>query len=232
MQLDPADLTEDQIYSFMCSAIVPRPIAWVSTVGRDGATNLAPFSYFTGVCCVPMTVLFCPVFGTPERPKKDTLANIEEVPEFVINIAQERTVKAVNHSGAPLERGVSEFDCFGLTQVPSARVGPPRVGEADLAFECAVKDVIEISDGPGGGWVVLGAVLALHAEDGLIDPESMAVDLARMAPVARLGGRDFLCASDVFSLPRFRSQQDIVSASLDAARWRPASTGPRPGSPR
>jgi flavin reductase (DIM6/NTAB) family NADH-FMN oxidoreductase RutF/acyl carrier protein len=186
----------------MVSSILPRPIAWVSSVDGEGRTNLAPFSYFTGVCCRPMTVLFCPVVGSSERPKKDTLLNIEQVPEFVVNVAQERTITAVNQTAAPFAASESEFDHAGLTPTPSTRVRPPRVAEAAIAFECEVREIIEVSDQPGGGWVVLGTVLCVHVEDAMVDPDALKVDRDGLAPIARLGGSDYLRSSDVFSLKR------------------------------
>lgn len=202
MEFDPVHLSEDQIYRFMVSAIVPRPIAWISTIDRQGNTNLAPFSYFMGVCCRPMTVLFCPVVGPEGRPKKDTLLNIEAVPQFVINVAQGKTIDAVNLSAAPFPPDESEFDHSGMTPVPSTKIQPPRVREASVAFECELREVIEINDGPGGGWLVLGTVLCIHAHSDLLDMTTLKVDLDALEPIARLGGEDFLRATDVFSLPR------------------------------
>lgn len=212
MELNPADLSEQQAYSLMVSSIVPRPIAWISTVDAEGVANLAPFSYFMGVCCDPMTVLFCPVVGTPDRPKKDTLLNIEQVPEFVVSIADEATIEAVNRSAAPLPHGQSEFDFVGATPAPSSRVQPPRVREARVSYECEVREVIEISSGPGGGWVVLGTVLAVHVDDDLVDAQRLQVDLDGLKPVARLGGADFLRSSDVFPLERYKTLEAAVRA--------------------
>jgi flavin reductase (DIM6/NTAB) family NADH-FMN oxidoreductase RutF len=214
VQFNPTELTEDQVYAFMVSSIVPRPISWISTVDAAGVPNLAPFSYFMGVCPKPMTVLFCPVVGSPDRPKKDTLLNIEDVPEFVINLADEHNVEKVNLSGAPLPRGDSEFALTGLTPVASSLVRPPRVGESAAAFECVVNDIIEVNSGPGGGWVVLGTVVAVHVRDAMVDPETFRVDLQTLAPVARLGGSDFLRATDVFSLRRYRQLQDLESDGI------------------
>lgn len=209
MLLDPRQLREQQIYNFMMSAIAPRPIAWVSTVAADGSTNLAPFSYFMGVCCIPMTVMFCPVVGPAGRPKRDTLLNIEQVPQFVVNVATSANVEAVNRSGGPLPHGESEFAFAGVNPVPSAIVKPPRVREAPIAFECEVRDIIQISDQPGGGWIVLGTVVALHVDEHLLDPDSFLVDRAGLMPVARLGGAYFLHATDIFSLPRFKTMADV-----------------------
>jgi len=205
MRLDPTGLHEDRIYQLMMSSILPRPIAWISSVDRGGRTNLAPFSYFMGVCCKPMTVLFCPVVGSRERPKKDTLLNIEAVPEFVVNVAQEHTISAVNLTAAPFASEESEFEHAGVTTAASSRVRPPRVEEAAIAFECEVREIIEISDQPGGGWVVMGTVLCVHVQDEIIDSETLKVDRDALAPIARLGGQDFLRASDVFSLKRHAS---------------------------
>ncbi len=210
MLLDPQELSEQQIYNFMMSTILPRPIAWISTVDRDGRMNLAPFAYFMGVCCVPMTVLFCPVVGAAPRLKKDTLLNIEEVPEFVVNVASSSNIERVNLTAAPLPRGASEFELAGVTPVPSTRVRPPRVREASISYECAVRDIIEISGAPGGGSVVIGTVLAVHVDEQMLDPQSFQVNLQKLAPIGRLGGGDFVhAASDTFTLKRYRELTDI-----------------------
>jgi len=212
MELDPATLDEARIYNFMMSTILPRPIAWVSTVDALGRSNLAPYAYFMGVCCVPMTVLFCPVVPPRPRRKKDTLHNIEAVPEFVVNVASTSCIDAVNLSAAPLPPGESEFDLTGMTPVPSSRVRPPRVREASVAFECEVRDIIEISAAPGGGWVVLGTVIAAHVDDALLDPVTCHVDLHALSPVGRLGGGSFVnAATDTFTLTRYKTLADLAS---------------------
>ncbi|GAB3625778.1 flavin reductase family protein [Pandoraea terrae] len=210
MLLEPGDLSEQQIYNFMMSTILPRPIAWVSTVDREGKTNIAPYAYFMGVCCVPMTVLFCPVVPPPPRAKKDTLLNIEEVPEFVVNVASDDNIGAVNLSAAPLPRGQSEFGLTGITPVPSLHVRPPRAKEAAVAYECKVRDIIEISNAPGGGWVVLGTVLGIYVDDALLDDGACRVDLQQLRPIGRLGGGDFVrAATDTFTLPRYKTLADL-----------------------
>jgi flavin reductase (DIM6/NTAB) family NADH-FMN oxidoreductase RutF/acyl carrier protein len=214
VQLDPTELDEKRIYNFMVSSILPRPIAWVSSVDADGRTNLAPFSYFMGVCCKPMTVLFCPVVGSADRPKKDTLMNIEQVPEFVVNVAQAHTVAAVNLSAAPFATGESEFGHAEVTALASTRVSPPRVEEASIAFECGVRDIIEISDQPGGGWVVLGNVLCVHVHDHLVDEETLRVDHDALAPVARLGGHYFQRPGEAFPLKRHHTIPDDVGSPV------------------
>lgn len=216
MEINPRDLTEQQAYSFMVSSILPRPVAWISTISADGTVNVAPFSYFMGVCCDPMTLLFCPVAGTPDRPKKDTLLNIEEVPEFVVNVADERVVEAVNRSAAPFPRGESELGHVGATPLPSSRVRPPRIQEASISFECEVSQIVEVNSGPGGGWVVLGTVLAIHVADEIVDPDTWHVDLDLLRPVARLGRGDFLRSTDTFSLHRFKQVPELAAGRGDS----------------
>ncbi|KMZ11424.1 hypothetical protein BHUM_05397 [Candidatus Burkholderia humilis] len=149
--LDPADLSERQIYNFMMSSILPRPISLISTVSHEGNTNLAPFSYFMGVCSIPMTVMFCPKVGPLERVKNDTLLNLEQVPEFVVHVVNTGNVETANMCGTALPRGQSEFDICNATAIASERVRPPRMKESPVAFECTVRDIHQISDQPGGG---------------------------------------------------------------------------------
>ncbi|OJF16283.1 flavin reductase family protein, partial [Couchioplanes caeruleus] len=144
MDLDPARLGRLEAQQLLTGAVVPRPIAWVSTVSREGQPNLAPFSYFAPVCSEPMTLLFCPVAGPPPRPKKDTLSNVEAVGEFVINVAEQSTVAAVNQSSAAVPHGRSEFELAGVTPVPARRVRPPRVQEASIAFECRLRQIVRV----------------------------------------------------------------------------------------
>ncbi len=208
MQIDPTTLQENQIYSLMMSTILPRPIAWISTIDLEGKPNLAPFSYFMGVCCIPMTILFCPVVPTNGRGKKDTLINLEKVPEFVVNIATEKNAHAINITAMDIPYGESEFSLAGLTEAPSEIVKPPRVLEAPISFECTVKQIIEISSKPGGGWVVIGNVERVHILDTLINSEKFEVSLEELKPIARLGGSSFLRATDIFSMKRPRQSPE------------------------
>jgi flavin reductase (DIM6/NTAB) family NADH-FMN oxidoreductase RutF len=202
MLIDPKDLKERQIYNLMMSAILPRPIAWISTVNELGERNLAPFAYFMGVCCVPMTLLFCPVVPADGRAKKDTLRNIERVPEFVVNVSTESNASAINETAADLPYGESEFQLAGVTAIPSEAVRPFRVKEAPISFECTVRQIIEINAGPGGGWVVLGNVVRVHIDDLLLDGDSFQIPLHQLNPIGRLGGTQFVRTTDTFSMVR------------------------------
>src|ERR1039458_8731641 len=140
---NPAECQRRQVYKLMTGIIVPRPIALVSTLSREGVANLAPFSFFCGVGSVPPTVLFCPSLrpaGSAEAghwpgTRKDTLRNVEETHEFVINVVSEAIAEAANVTSAEVPPEVSEFPLSGLTPVPSEAVPPPRVAESPAQME-------------------------------------------------------------------------------------------------
>ena len=139
----------------MISTILPRPIAWVSTISPDGITNLAPFSFFQGVTANPPTLMFVPV-NNREGHKKDTVRNIELVPEFVVNLVPHALAEAMNQTAALLPYGESEFGKFGIASAPSSKVRPPRVAQAPVAFECALHQIVNIGTGPLAANVVFG----------------------------------------------------------------------------
>ena len=132
MFLDFTAMEPRHAYQWMVAAIVPRPIAWVSTVSPDGRTNLAPFSFFQGVTCNPPTLLFVPG-NTRDGRKKDTLLNIEANREFVVSLPSFAQAEQMNATAALLPYGESEFEAFGIAAAPSERVRPPRVAGAGVA---------------------------------------------------------------------------------------------------
>ena len=126
MELDPESLGARDMYEWMTTTILPRPIAWISTVSPDGAANLAPFCFFQGVCARPPTLLFCPANYRHGRPK-DTLRNVEATGEFVVNVVPWALVEAMNATSAALPYGESEFERFQVASSPAAKVRPRRV---------------------------------------------------------------------------------------------------------
>ena len=140
LTIDPAEHLPRQIYKIMTGIIVPRPIALVSTVDSEGVANLAPFSFFCGVGSKPPTVLFCPALratgGTDPALRKDTLRNVEETGEFVVNVVSDAIAAAANVTAAEVAPEVDEFELAGLTPVPSEIVRPPRVAESPAQMEC------------------------------------------------------------------------------------------------
>jgi len=200
MELDPDALNTRTMYEWMIHSILPRPIAWVSTVSGSGVTNLAPFSFFQGVCARPPTLMFCPVNHRDGSPK-DTLRNIEATDEFVVNTVSAADAEAMNATSAMVGFEESEFDRFGILPAPSMKVRPPRVASASVAFECRLDRVIRISEGPAGGNLVLGRIVWMHVADGVIGASGYP-DPGRLDLVGRMGGTDYLRTRDRFSLDR------------------------------
>jgi flavin reductase (DIM6/NTAB) family NADH-FMN oxidoreductase RutF len=200
MILDFAGLSPRNAYQWMTSTIMPRPIAWVSTISPDGRTNLAPFSFFQGVTANPPTLMFVPV-NNREGEKKDTVRNIELVPEFVVNLVPHALASAMNDTAALLPYGESEFSRFGVAQAPSAKVRPPRVADSPVAFECVLDRIVHIGTGPLAANVVFGRILTAHIRDDVIGPGGLP-DSAKLDLVGRLGGEDYAMTRDTFNLAR------------------------------
>ncbi|MEM7314660.1 MAG: flavin reductase family protein, partial [Planctomycetota bacterium] len=157
MQLDPTQLGVRDFYLHMVRLITPRPIAWVSTISNDGVTNLAPYSFFNGVGANPPSVVFCPV-NRRDGSKKDTLLNIEQNGEFVVNIVSFQLAETMNQTSAEYGRDLSEFQACGLTELPSERVKAPRLAESAAQFECTLLQAIQLGTGPAGSNVVIGRI--------------------------------------------------------------------------
>ena len=196
MILDPESLPPAAVYRFMIGVVVPRPIAFVSTVGATGDLNVAPFSYFNVITNRP------PLLGISINPRggepKDTLRNILDTGDFVINLVDEALgARAVEASGDwPAE--VDEYELTRLTPVPSDRVKSPRVGESPVSLECTLHRVIEL----GSTHFVVGEMVRAHVkEEVLTDGE---VDPHKLRPVGRLGGDGYAVVRDVIHLPRPR----------------------------
>lgn len=199
MVIDPSALEPREVYKLLIGSVVPRPIAWVSSVSAEGQRNLAPFSYFNIACANPPSLLFCPN-RRRDGSKKDTLLNIEATGEYVIHIVDEAHVAAMNQSSAEFPREVDEFEAAGLLAAPSLVVRPARVAEAPIAFECRLFQVVPVSDAPQGGEVVIGRVLLIHVRDD-VRPDTY-IDLEALRPVARLAGNGYARVTDTFDLPR------------------------------
>ncbi|MFW5771794.1 MAG: flavin reductase family protein [Phototrophicaceae bacterium] len=196
---NPDEVAWRSFYKLMAGSILPRPIGWISTVDARGVPNLAPYSFFNAVCPNPPHVLFCPNVRA-DNPK-DTLANVRATGEFVVNIVTQPTAAAMNATAADFPPDVDEFAAAGLTRLPSEIVQAPRVAESPIHYECRVTQIIDVSDEPGGGSVVIGRVLRLHvAERVLIGNDK--IDLAALEPVGRLAGSSYARINDIFELVR------------------------------
>ncbi len=202
---DPAAESVQNVYKLMIGAIVPRPIAFVSSMDDRGVLNLAPFSYFTAVSANPPVVLFCPTVRKEDPARglsthKDTLRNIVATREFVINIVTEEIAAKMNTTAAQVPPEVDEFALAGLTPLASELVRPPRVAESPVHMECRLRQIVEVSDEPGGGAVVLGTVLRFHIAPELV--EDYRIDADKLAAIGRMGGPTYVRTRDRFELDR------------------------------
>jgi flavin reductase (DIM6/NTAB) family NADH-FMN oxidoreductase RutF len=202
---DPGRESVQNIYKLMIGAIVPRPIAFVSSLDARGMRNLAPFSFFTGVSADPPVILFCPVVRTEDTGRglaahKDTLLNVIATREFVVNVVTEGIAEKMNLTSAQVPPDVDEFELAGLTPLPSELVKPPRVAESPVQMECRLRQIIEVSDRPSGGSIVLGEVLRFHVNDALV--ENFRIDPESLAAIGRMGGPTYVRTRDRFDLKR------------------------------
>jgi flavin reductase (DIM6/NTAB) family NADH-FMN oxidoreductase RutF len=200
MIVDPGSVDPAIVYRMMTGIVVPRPIAFVSSLSPDGIRNLAPFSFFTAVCGNPPMVCFCPMIRTSDGRTKDTLRNIEATREFVVNIVSEDFAAKMNICSAEFPPEVDEFVESGLTPRPSDLVRPPRVGEARVAMECRLWRAIHVSDRRLGGSVVLGEVVRFHLDDRIVN--EYRVDPDGLRAIARMGGPTYLRTTDRFDMER------------------------------
>jgi len=200
MLVDFSSLKARDIYAWMTATIQPRPIAWVSTISPEGRTNLAPFSFFQGITSNPPTLMFVPV-NTRDGTKKDTVRNIELVPEFVVNTVNFALAEKMNATAALLPYGESEFDAFGVAPAPSTRVRPPRVAAAPVAFECTLHSIVHIGEGPLAANVVFGNIHLVHVDDSVLGADGRP-DPARLDLIGRMSGEIYTRTTERFSIVR------------------------------
>jgi flavin reductase (DIM6/NTAB) family NADH-FMN oxidoreductase RutF len=197
---DPAREQPANIYKLMIGAIVPRPIAFVSTLSADGIPNLAPFSFFTGVSANPPVICFSPMIRGTDGALKDTLNNIEATREFVVNIVSEDFAAQMNVCSTEFPPEVDEFAASGLTPAPSDVVKPPRVKESRINMECLLLQVVHVSGKPLGGSIVLGEVVRFHVDDAIVS--DFRIDPDKLRAIGRLGGPSYTRITDRFDLVR------------------------------
>ncbi len=198
MRIDPKDPGVFNMHELGASLIVPRPIAWISTVTPDGAFNAAPFSAFARVCNRPFIICFS--VGLRKGEKKDTLRNIEQSRDFVVNIVNDDLAEAMNKTAADYPYGVDEIQKAGLTALPGEKVRSPLIVEAPAAFECQVDRIIELGEPGRGNTLVLGEVVLIHIKDELVKDNAVRPD--DLKPLGRLGGDLYCHINDIFAMKR------------------------------
>ena len=183
-----------QIHHTLLSLVAPRPIAFASTVDKEGRVNLSPFSYFNVFGINPPVLIFSPARSVRTLEQKDTLLNIEEVPEVVVNLIDMGIVEQASLASSPYPRGVNEFIKSGLEMAASELISPPRVAAAPASFECVVDQIIPVGNGGGSGNLILCRVVRMHVREDLLTEEGR-VNLEVVRMVGRMGGNYYVNAS-------------------------------------
>ncbi|MEW9104362.1 flavin reductase family protein [Paenibacillus sp.] len=201
MDITPHELHWRDAYKLMIGSILPRPIAFVSTIDLNGTANLAPFSFFTAICAEPLLICFAPMRRGTDGCKKDTLVNIEATGEFVVNIVGEQIVEPMNETAVEFDPEVDEFQTAGLTPIPSEVIRPYRVKESGIHLECVVHDILHFGDQPGAGSLVIGKVVLMHINDELYADGK--INMEKLLPIGRMAGQVYTrAAADTFMLER------------------------------
>ncbi len=205
MIVSPAEISHSELYSIMLNSVAPRPIAWVSTASAAGEFNLAPFSFFNAVCIDPPLLAFAPAFRQSQVDigsgvAKDTLRNVRETKEFVVNLVTYELAEAMNVTSGEYDATVNEFDLAKVSPQPSTMVRPPRVGESPVSFECTLHQILEFSPAPTSSSLVIGRIVAIHVndahlKDGKLDRNSL--DL-----IGRMGGMQYTRTQQRFEMVR------------------------------
>lgn len=199
MQIDPTNLNKRELHELFMSAIVPRPIAFVSTIGEDGVFNVAPYSCFISFCLKPALVGF-QVGWTRDGQRKDTLRNIEFSKDFVVNVVDETLAEAMNQASAEYPSDVDEFKEVGLTPVKSDLVKAPMVAESPVNMECKLVQILEFGEAPTGSHVVIGEVILVHIKDDFWAGDQ--IDMSKLKAIGRLGGQLYCRTTDMFEMKR------------------------------
>lgn len=186
MVIDLTELEPRHAHDLLTSAIIPRPIAWVSTINKDGQANLAPFSFFTGISWSPPVLAFS-VVNRSDGTLKDTVINIREVPEFAVNIVSVDLLSAMESSAKPIPYGTDERLITGIRWVPSLKIRPRRIQEARVSFECSLERIVEVGQGPDSGNLILGLIQLVHVQDDLLS-NGRGIDWRKLDVLGRLSG--------------------------------------------
>ena len=212
MNMQPSDFPSGEFYRLLITSVGPRPIAWVSTVSRDGRHNLAPFSFFNVLCVTPPLMGFCPGTRPPDDRKalgtgfKDTLTNIRETGEFVVNVVTFELAEAMNLTSGEYDRSTNEFEVAKLTMRPSERVKPPHVAESPVNYECKVFSVMEFGKETAGGSLIIGEIVSVHLDESVL--REGRIDGKLLDLVGRLGGPQYARTTERFEM--IRPQRKLI----------------------
>ncbi|GIR29726.1 MAG: hypothetical protein CM15mP44_0090 [Candidatus Neomarinimicrobiota bacterium] len=191
MIYDPAEHPFSETHKLMIGSIVPRPIALVSTTSNNGINNLAPFSYFNGVCSKPPTIMFAPARRGWDGKEKDTLINIRNTKEFSINIVSEDIGEKMVKCSTDYEKEVDEYSKSGLSPLSSKKIKPPIVSESKISLECILNQIVQIGkEDAGSGFIVIGTIVLFHIDDEVYDNGRIILD--KLQPLGRVAGNGYV----------------------------------------
>lgn len=216
--INPKEVPVNLFHSYLLGAVTPRPIAFASTVDKQGNINLSPFSFFNCFGANPPLLIFSPARRGRDNTTKHTYENVLEVPEVVINIVNYSMVQQASLASTDYPKGVNEFLKAGFTEVPSVMVKPPRVGESPVSMECKVIQVIKTGDTGAAGNLVICQVVLMHVKEEVLDEEGV-IDPFKLDAVARLG-REWYCrvqGNAIFQVPRPNEKVGIGIDQLPAS---------------
>ena len=201
MIYDPAEHPFSETHKLMIGSIVPRPIALVSTTSNDGINNLAPFSYFNGVCSKPPTIMFAPARRGWDGKEKDTLINIRSTKEFSINIVSEDIGEKMVKCSTDYEKEVDEYYKSGLSPLSSKKIKPPIVSESKISLECILNQIVQIGkEDAGSGFIVIGTIVLFHIDDEVYDNGRIILD--KLQPLGRVAGNGYVRSTNAFDIVR------------------------------
>ena len=214
MKIVPGEIKTALLHQYLLGAVSPRPICFASTTDNEGIPNLSPFSFFNVFGSNPPTLVFSPSRRVRDNTIKDTLVNIRETGEVVINVVNYAMVQQMSLSSCEFPKGVDEFEKAGFTKIASELVKPWRVAESPVQMECSVEQVIETGTEGGAGNLIICRVLMMHISDNILDADQK-IDPHKIDLVARMGG-DYYCrasGSAVFEVPK---PNTLLGIGMDA----------------
>lgn len=206
MDVQPQEMVPREFYRLLITSVVPRPIAWVSTIDRDGIHNLAPFSFFNALCATPPLLGFCPGLRSKELREargtgvKDTLRNVRETGEFVVNMVPFSLAEQMNLTAGEYDASVDEFEVAKLTRRPSQVVRPPQVAESPVNFECKVFQILDFGTESAGGSMVIGEIVSVHLAEEVL--RNGRIDGRLLDLVGRMGGMQYTRTRERFEMER------------------------------
>jgi flavin reductase (DIM6/NTAB) family NADH-FMN oxidoreductase RutF len=210
LTIDPKEIPVPKLHHYLLGAVGPRPIAFASTIDKDGNKNLAPFSFFNVFSANPPIMVFSPARSGRTNTTKNTFDNVKEIPEVVINIVNYSIVEQMSLASSPFEAEVDEFVKSGLTPIASETVRPFRVKESPVQFECKVNEIIELGKEGGAGNLIICEVTKIHINEDVLD-ENGVIDQHKIDLVSRMGG-NWYCRANSDSM--FEIKKPIMTIGI------------------